>query len=125
MGTATGLVGSSFLGSLGRLRWSAVLGGVELADGDDGWSVESGRDWAFRLDMVEPWAWTTEASGEAADLCWCCMGIRFFGSLLEARGESWVEVDAEAEAEAEPDAEVDVVGVFAFEVEGLLPMVDD
>lgn len=49
--------------------------------------------------------------------------MRFFGSRLEARGESWAEADAEAEAEA--DAEVEAVGVFAFEVEGLLPMVDD
>ena len=54
------------------------------------------------------------------------MGMRFFISFLEARGESCAAVEAaEAEAETEAEAEVEVVGVFAFEVEGLLPIVED
>ena len=53
------------------------------------------------------------------------MGMRFFISFLEARGESCAAVEAaEAEAETEAEAEVEVVGIFVFEVEGLLPIVE-
>ena len=88
--------------------------------------MAKGRDWGFRLEMVDPRAWTTEASGEAADLWWWCMGMRFLCSFLDARGESCAAAveAAEVEAETEAEAEVEVVGVLAFEVEGLLPMVE-
>ena len=52
-GTATGLEGS-FLKSSDRGRLSDALGGVELLEGEDGLRIESGRDWEFLLEMVEP-----------------------------------------------------------------------
>lgn len=85
---------------------------LELVDGDDELSIDSGLDWGFLGGGIEvPVAWTAEASGEAGDLiCWLCIDTRFLGSFLEALGESWKD-------EA-------VVGVAGFEVEeGLLPIV--
>lgn len=87
--------------------------------------MDSGLDWELRLEIVEPCAWTTEASGSAgARAWWWILGIKFRGSFLEARGESWDsewEWEWEWPAEAEA-AEEEEVGVGALLVDGLLPM---
>lgn len=72
---------------------------LDEAEGDEGLSMDSGLDWEVRLEMVEPCAWTTEASGEAGRrTCWWWPWMpdtRFLWSFLIARGDSVPLLDEE------------------------------
>lgn len=95
-GTSTGFEGSARNSETGRDFDSEEREGAPepagmwlmLVEGEEEVRIERGRDCEVLPEMVEPWARTAEASGEAAERWACWSEVRLLGSFFVARGES-------------------------------------